>query len=248
MKGIEYIFELCEGLPRSGPGANEFTRKALGFAGALPKDAIVLDIGCGQGMQTIELAKHIDGEIIALDIHDGFLDLLMLDAKAHGLENKIAPLHKSMTEMDFEDSTFDLIWSEGAMYLMGFANGLKKCHQLLKDKGCLAVSELVYTSDTRPEEISDYLEGDYPDIKTIECNRELIHEAGYEIVADFTLPESAWLDSYYLPMEKRIPLLKEKYQDNKTAIGVLNYFQEEINYYKKYSAYYSYQFFVLKKQ
>lgn len=247
VQGLEYVFELCEGLPRSGPGADEFTQRALGFIVDLPHDSIALDIGCGQGMQTIELAKHLDGEIIALDIHNVFLDMLMLEAKKQGVDSKISTLHKSMLKMDFEDETFDLIWSEGALYLMGFADGLKKCHQLLKRNGYLAVTELVYTSDSRPVEIEQYLEADYPAIKTVQENRELIRRSGYEIIGDFTLPACAWLDNYYLPMEKRIPILRDKYKDNTAALEVMELFSQEIAYFKNYSDYYSYQFFVVKK-
>lgn len=247
MEVLKYIFELCEGLPRSGPGDNVSTKKALDTVVDLPKDALVLDIGCGQGMQTIELAKHIDGEIIALDFHDGFLDILSLEAKKLGLDDKIVTLHKSMKEMDFENETFDLIWSEGALYNMGFDSGLKKCYELLKDGGCLGVSELVYITDQRPDEIAQYLETDYPAIKTLEGNRELVRECGFDILTEFILPKSSWLNNYYLPMEKRIPVLEEKYKNDESALNVLACFKNEIEYYKKYSDYYGYQFFVLKK-
>lgn len=247
MEGLKYIFELCEGLPRSGPGDNLSTKKALDFVGALPKDALVLDIGCGQGMQTLELARNVDGEIIALDFHDGFLDILSLEARKEGLENKILTMHKSMLEMDFEPKSFDLIWSEGALYSMGFENGLNTCHELLKDSACLGVSELVYLTDQRPDEIAKYLETDYPSIRTLEENRKLAVNCAYEILNDFVLPKSSWLNNYYLPMEKRIPLMQEKYHDNKLALDVLDAFSNEIGYYKKYSDYYGYQFLTLRK-
>ncbi|MFV9646407.1 MAG: class I SAM-dependent methyltransferase, partial [Desulfobacterales bacterium] len=95
-------------------------------------------------MQTIELAKISNGKIIALDNHQGFLDILLEQSKKQGLEGKIIPQNMSMLDMDFEKETFDIIWSEGALYFMGFQDGLKRCHQLLKEKGYLAVSELVY--------------------------------------------------------------------------------------------------------
>ena len=65
MEGFEYLYELCEALPRSGPGDNESTRRAFNSIPRLKKNPFILDIGCGQGMQTIELAKISDGKIIA---------------------------------------------------------------------------------------------------------------------------------------------------------------------------------------
>jgi cyclopropane fatty-acyl-phospholipid synthase-like methyltransferase len=137
MEGIEYIYELCEALPRSGPGDNKHTKRAFNSIPQPPNQPFILDIGCGQGMQTIELAKISNGKIIALDNHQGFLDMLLAQAKRQGFEEKIIPKNMSMIDMDFEKETFDIIWSEGALYFMGFQDGLKRCHQLLKDKGYL---------------------------------------------------------------------------------------------------------------
>jgi ubiquinone/menaquinone biosynthesis C-methylase UbiE len=206
-----------------------------------------LDIGCGPGVQTIELAKISNGKIIALDNHQGFLDKLAEQSSKQGLEEKITPENASMLDMDFEDETFHIIWSEGALYFMGFQNGLRRCHQLLKNKGHLAVSELVYTSLDPPDVVVKYLENEYPDIKNIEDNIELIQREGFKLISHFTLPESAWLNSYYLPMEKELPRLNKKYQGNEIALGVFEGFRNEINFYRKYSKFYGYEFFVMQK-
>jgi cyclopropane fatty-acyl-phospholipid synthase-like methyltransferase len=137
----------------------------------------ILDIGCGQGMQTIELAKNSNGKIIALDNHQPFLDLLVEQAKKQKVEEKIIPKNISMLEMDFDEKMFDLIWSEGALYFMGFQNGLKRCHQILKEKGYLAVTELVYTSPNPPAAVVEYFESEYPDIKRVGNVQKLWHDS-----------------------------------------------------------------------
>jgi ubiquinone/menaquinone biosynthesis C-methylase UbiE len=247
MEGIEYLYELCEALPRCGPGANEYTRRAFHAIPQPPKYPFILDIGCGSGVQTIELAKISNGKIIALDNHEAFLNKLMEQASKQGLEEKITPKNASMLDMDFEEKTFDIIWSEGALYFMGFQNGLKRCHQLLKNNGYLAVSELVYISLDPPDVVIQYLEGEYPDIKNIKDNMELIQREGFKLISHFTLPESAWLNSYYLPMERELPRLNKKYQGNEIALGVFEGFRNEINFYRKYSKFYGYEFFVMQK-
>ena len=247
MEGLEYLYELCEALPRGGPGDNEFTRRAFSAIGKVPEQPLILDIGCGHGMQTIELAKISDGKIIALDNHQGFLDILMERARKEGLEEKIIPENVSMLEMDFEENSFDIIWSEGALYFLGFQNGLRRCRQLLKDKGHLAVTELVYIADNRPEAVVGFFEEEYPDIDSVEGNIELIRKEGFELITNFTLPESAWLDNYYLPMEKELPRLNKKYEGNETALGVFEGFRKEIDLYREYSEFYGYEFFVMQK-
>ena len=72
MEGIKYLYELCERLPRCGPGDNQSTRRAFNTMTKLPKEPSILDIGCGTGMQTIELAKISNGKIIAVDNYQGF--------------------------------------------------------------------------------------------------------------------------------------------------------------------------------
>jgi len=247
MEGMEYFYELFEALPRGGPGENEFTRRAFNLMTPQPKQLYILDIGCGPGMQTIELAKISDGKIIALDNHQAFLDKLMETAREEGIEHNIIPRNMSMLEMDFDEKTFDIIWSEGALYFMGFQNGLSRCRELLKDDGCLAVTEAVYLVSDPPAPVTRFFKEEYPDIKDVKSNIELIKNEGFHLISNFTLPESAWMDSYYLPMEKQISLLKKKYHDNETALSVLEACSNEIDFYKKYSAYYGYEFFVMQK-
>lgn len=248
MEGLEYLYELCEALPRSGPGDNEYTRRAFNMIPIFQTPPFILDIGCGQGMQTIELVKISNGKIIALDNHQAFLYILMEHAKKQKIEEKIIPKMLSMLDMDFKEGTFDIIWSEGALYFMGFGNGLKRCHQLLKEKGYLAVTELVYTTPNPPPPVVEYFESEYPDIKNIEENLGLIKKEGFALVSNFTLPESAWMNNYYLPMEKELPRLNEKYEGNKVALAVFEGFQSEADFYRKYSNFFGYEFFVMKKK
>ena len=247
MEGIEYLYELCEVLPRCGPGDNEFTRRAFNSIQALPKQPLILDIGCGPGVQAIELAKISNGNIIALDNHRAFLDKLMETAAKEGLTENITPKNISMLEMDFEEKSFDLIWSEGALYIMGFQNGLKECHRLLKNNGYLAVTELVYIAPDPPAPVLQYFANEYPDIKSVKGNIEVIQKEGFNLISNFTLPESAWFNSYYIPIERELPRLNEKYTGNEIALGVYKAFQNEIDFYKKYSEFYGYEFFIMQK-
>ncbi len=149
--------------------------------------------------------------------------------------------------MDFAPSSFDIIWSEGALYFMGFQNGLKRCRELLKDNGYLAVTELVYIAPNPPTPVVQYLESEYPDIKDVKGRIDLIRNEGFHLLSNFTLPESSWLDNYYLPIEKELPRLIKKYQNNQVALGVFEFFQNEVDSYKKYAKYYGYEFFVMQK-
>jgi len=248
MEGIEYFFELYSGLPRGGPGDNESTRKAFGYLKNLPPESLILDIGCGPGMQTLELVRISQAKIIALDNYQPFLDILMQKAIEEGLDKRIILKNQSMLEMDFEGSSFDVIWSEGALYFIGFQNGLKRCKQLLKNKGYLVVTEAVLLLLNLPKPLKKFWDEEYPDIKDVKSNMSLIQNEGFDLLSHFTLPKSSWIDHYYSPMEKRIKELKKKYHNNKIALQVFEECGKEIKIFNKYSDYFSYEFFIMQKK
>ena len=107
-----------------------------------------------------------------------------------------------MLDMDFGENTFDIIWSEGALYFMGFQNGLRRCHQLLKNDGFLAVTELVYLVNNPPAPLIQYFEKEYPDIKPVKDKIDLIQNERFHLITNFTLPESSWLDCFFCQWKK----------------------------------------------
>jgi ubiquinone/menaquinone biosynthesis C-methylase UbiE len=247
MEGMEYFYELFEALPRGGPGDKESTRRAFNTIPNPPEQPLILDIGCGPGVQTIELAKLSKGRIIALDNHQAFLDKLIKKAKEEALLDHIVPQNRSMLDMDFAENTFDIIWSEGALYFMGFQNGLKRCRQLLKNGGFLGVTEIVYLVNDPPAPLIHYFEREYPDIKTVQDKIDLIQNERFLLISNFTLPKSSWLDSFYLPMQEQLIRLNRKYQGNEIASGIFEEMKNEINLYKKFSDFYGYEFFIMQR-
>ena len=161
------FFEIHQNLPREGPGRNEYTRKAFNMLPKLnhPK---ILDIGCGPGVPTIELAKSSKGVVIGIDIHQPYLDELNKKVRKEKLEKQVKAANKSMFNMDFPKQSFDIIWSEGAIFIIGFEKGLLVWKQYIKPKGFLVVHEMTWLKHNPPKVINDYWKKMYSGIATIE--------------------------------------------------------------------------------
>jgi ubiquinone/menaquinone biosynthesis C-methylase UbiE len=243
----QYFFEIHSGLPREGPGDNRSTRRAYRMLTDLPEKPRFLDIGCGPGMQTIELAKISNAEITALDFYQPFLDELAQHAKAEGVNEKIKIVQGDMTNLSFEEKSFNTIWCEGAIFIIGFEQGLREWRKFLAEKGYLAVTEMCWIDPNPPKEAKDYLAKMYPPAKTVKENLQMIKDAGYQITGYFVLPESSWWEHYYLPIASKLPVLKKKYQGNSEALATIAAEEEEIEMFRKYSKHYGYVFFVMQK-
>ncbi len=246
---MENIFKVHRDMPRQGPGDNGSTRRALNLTGLTGSSLRVLDIGCGPGMQTVELAKNIDGKITALDFHKRYLEELSELAEKEGVGEKIELLEGSMFELEeyFLEGGFDLIWSEGAIYILGFERGLKEVKPFLKKDGCLVVSEITWLEDNPPREVREFWDANYPQMGTIKSNIEIAAESGYEVMGTFILPERSWWDNYYNPLKERCELLKGEEGNNSELMAFIEETELEMELFKKYSSSYNYIFYVMKK-
>ena len=98
-----------------------------------------------------------------------------------------------------------------------------------------------------PQEIFDYWQACYPAITSIQENLEIIEHCGYKPIGHFALPDDAWWDEYYHPLEKRIQILQKKYKNNQKAIELLDSEILEQEMFRKYSKWYGYVFYIMQK-
>ncbi|PVX25601.1 MAG: SAM-dependent methyltransferase [Candidatus Bathyarchaeum sp.] len=249
LEGLPKIFfVLHSNLPREGPGDNESTRKAYRMLKDLPEKPRILDVGCGPGMQTIELAKLSASKIVALDFHQPFLDQLKASAEKENLQDKIETVLGRMMDMKFKDKSFDLIWSEGAIFIIGFEKGLREWKRLLADKGYLVVSEMCYLRPDVPDELVEVMKDFYPVIKSVEGNLDVAKKAGYRVVDSFVLPSKSWWDNYFNPIQEKLPAIKEKYKDDKEAMEFVAFQELELKIFRMYSDYYGYVFYLFQNK
>jgi len=254
MQSLHEIFD--PSMPRLGPGEDASTVKALDVARATPflKKALlrkggarVLDLGCGNGAQTIQLAKRIDGTILAVDVYQPYLDEMFRRAEAEGVAGKITPCLSDMAALEAEEGAFDLVWSEGALFCMGFRKALAACHRWLAPGGVMAVTELCWFNPEPPAECRQFFTEMCPEMMDVSGTLSAFLENGYKHLDHFLLPESAWRDKYIAPLEKRLSLLRQNATGTAEKLGMLDLIQKEIDIYRRYHEHYGYAFYVMQR-
>ena len=248
MTELELLVDLHKGTERQGPGSTTDTLQALSLM-CVKKDQKlkVADIGCGSGGQTITLANNLEGHITAIDLFPDFLHQLNQKVAELGLRERVSTLEISMDDLPFDENELDIIWSEGAIYNIGFETGIKKWKKYLKSGGYIAVSEITWLTNSRPTAIQEYWDKAYSEIDTASNKMKILEENGFTPVGYFILPQSSWLDNYYKPLKNKMPSFLEKHNNSPMAQSIVEESKEEMRLYNKYKDYYSYGFYIANK-
>jgi len=244
---LNLICEYFSNVERQGPGSPEVTIQALSFIDNLTNESRIADLGCGTGGQTMVLAQHAPGHITGIDLFPSFIDLFNLKADKLNLRDRVEGVVGSMDNLLFQKEELDLIWSEGAIYNIGFEKGLREWRKFLKKGGYIAVSEATWFTEERPAEIDEFWMNAYPEIDTIPNKVAQMQKAGYFPVATFTLPESCWTDNFFAPQVIAQDTFLKKYPGNRTVEEMIEYMRLELQLYSRYKEYYGYVFYIGKK-
>ncbi len=204
MDDLRLLVDLHKDAARQGPGGEAETRMSITLSGlSAAKNLRIADIGCGTGASTLVLARHLDAHITAVDFIPEFLATLEADAARAGIADRIKTLATSMDALPFADAELDAIWSEGAIYNIGFENGVAAWRKHLKRGGILAVSEITWLTRERPTKLQDHWAQEYSGIDTASAKMATLENHGFSPLAYFVLPEQCWLENYYRPLERR---------------------------------------------
>jgi SAM-dependent methyltransferase len=186
----------------------------------------ILDIGCGSGVPTLELARLSQGEVIGIDIDQPVLDKFTSKIQQAGLSDRVQAVNCSIFDMDFADESFDIIWSEGSIFVIGFERGLRQWKPFLKPDGFMVIHDERGNIKEKLEQISN---------------------CGYELLGYFILSEDTWWTEYFAPLEKMIGESRTRYTDHPNILEELQQVQGELDMFKKNPEHNSSACFVIKK-
>lgn len=242
---LELLVDLHLDGERQGPGSDQATRLALTLAGLdEATDLTIADIGCGTGASALVLAQDLDAQITAVDLLSPFLRRLDNRARRCGLADRISTQAASMDELSFDDGSLDVIWSEGAIYNIGFEHGVGSWRRFLRPGGILAVSEITWLTDRRPAELEDHWTSEYAEVATASTKMAVLEASGYSPLGYFPLPRSCWVDHYYQPLRSRFGAFLDRQGHSPAANHLVEAEQHEIDLYERFSAFVSYGFYI----
>ncbi|MBP2366684.1 class I SAM-dependent methyltransferase [Pseudonocardia parietis] len=239
---LEQAFRAAhEDLPREAPGSEETTALLLQLVGALPDAPRIVDIGCGTGPATLPLAAATAGEVVAVDTYEPYLARLQTRAATSGLGERVRPLVASMDDLPLPDGSADLVWSEGAAYLMGLDAALESWRRLLAPGGALVLTEAEWTTSEPSPGARAFWDAGYPAMRTTAENVAAAQRAGYTVQGVYLLPDSDW-DAYYRPLAHRIEMMRSAGVDP----AALDEVGREIAVREEFGAEYGYTAYVLR--
>jgi serine/threonine-protein kinase HipA len=231
-------------LPRQGVGADWCTREAIRRLPPLRKPPAILDLGCGPGRQSIVLAQHFQNPIQAVDLNPVFLDQMMQSADAAGVAALIQPRQEDFRNLPEAEASQDLIWCEGAARVMGLSESFAQWGKLLRPRGVLAVSDMVWMTARPSPEAEAFWDKIYPSMTDLEGAQTKARKAGLKLFDHFFLPRTAWWDEYYAPLQRRIAQLKPQ-ADGELA-ELLSQAENEIALFQRWGSCYGYIFMLLR--
>jgi SAM-dependent methyltransferase len=139
----EAAFQECldESLQPRGP---EDLFKQVGDL-ALPLGAAVVDVGCGEGEKTIELARRFEVQVLAIDPVGRHLELggIALTQAGEDLSRRVRFRSGRAEAIPVDDATVDLIWCCEVLMHTDLDRALGEFHRVLRDGGWALVYQVL---------------------------------------------------------------------------------------------------------
>lgn len=237
---MAHFMEVFSGLTCWGPATETATREALAMVPFAPER--ILEIGCGPGLATITLADATAAQILATDTEEGALDRLRNEVDTRGLGDRIEVRNMDMAQLPMPDVPWDVIWAEGSAYIIGAERALRGWRSLLRPGGVLVFSEMVWRTETPPEDLRAFWASEFPGMTRVPDLLGHAKRAGYRALGHFDMGREA-MDTYYRPLEARVAEMGTRLEGSR----VLDDLRAELAAYHACDGLVSFEMFVLQK-
>jgi SAM-dependent methyltransferase len=186
----------------------------------------ILDVGCGSGIPTLELARLSGGEVVGIDVDSSCIEAFSKKIVQKKLSSRVKAICISVVEAGFPSDSFDVVWSEGVISTFDFESELKNWRSLLKPNGYLVIHYQVSSAkDSIPK----------------------IPYLGFRLIDTVSLPPDAWWTDFYKPLDEQMGTLRCKYANNSAALKLLEQLEDEMGKVNVNPSDFRSAFYILKK-
>lgn len=248
-RAFQFFLQFHHGLLRKGPGTDAATAEAFRrVQPLLPPSPSILDVGCGGGAQTLALAALTPGSLLAVDSYPPFIEELRERVAARGLSGRVTDQVGDMKALGLPPASFDLVWCEGALFVLGFEEGLRTLRPLLRGPGVVVVTEAAWLRprEDSPADVRAFWAEAYPAMTDVEGNLALARRAGFAPLAHFTLPAEGWA-AYVDPLERRMNQVLASNPGNPDAEEAARAERREFGMFREHLRWFGYEFFLLQR-
>ncbi|MDX1797868.1 MAG: class I SAM-dependent methyltransferase [Candidatus Lokiarchaeia archaeon] len=123
---------------------NKFNNELEQFASLVPKNAHILDVGCGAGIPTAKFLINRGIKVTGIDLSDKMLSLARVNVPSAEF------IKMDMNELKFEENTYDGIISVYTLFHVSRNNHIqifKKFFEILKSGGILLINTGISESE-----------------------------------------------------------------------------------------------------
>ena len=170
---------------------------------------------------------HTKFAVIGIDIDQLALDKFASKIPDSGFSDRVKALNCSLINMNFPDESFNIIWSEGSIYAIGFEKGLKEWKRFLKSDGYMVIHDEQGNVREKLDQIS---------------------VCGYNLMGYFLLSQDTWRREYFDPLEKLVNEFQPKLTDDPKSSDELIQAQEELEMFRKNHERNSSAYFIMKRK
>lgn len=149
-------------------------------------DDVILDVGCGGGVNVERFLKMTQANVYGIDYSDLSVERSSVLNKAAIDEGRCEIIQASVSDLPFEDNTFDIVTAFETVYFWSdFINDLRQIRRVLKDGGTFFIANeaLPNEHDERQKHIIDLLDMKIYSRDELE---EALKQAGFNNIKSFT--------------------------------------------------------------
>ena len=161
----------------------------------IKEDDLILDIGCGGGRNLERFATQITtGKVVGLDYSEVSVEKSIKLNKKSVDEGKVEVIQGSVSEMPFEDNTFDIVTGFETIYFWpDFINDLKEVNRVLKKDGLLFFCNEAVYREGEMDKYDDLVELLDMKIYSEDVLKESLQKTGFKDFEAYTDDENDWI-------------------------------------------------------